>query len=120
VLQQTDVVKAFANLLISLNIPLGIDHFGLGLAAFAHLHPLKIRYLKIDGSYIRDIDRHQDHQFFVHAIATTAHEIDITVIAEAVETAAEQQMLHGLGVDAIQGYLPGCPGPLEDMTTGLG
>ncbi len=120
VLQQTDVVKAFANLLISLNVPLGIDHFGLGLAAFAHLHPLKIRYLKIDGSYIRDIDQHQDHQFFVHAIAATAHEIDITVIAEAVETAAEQQMLHGLGVDAIQGYLPGRPGPLGDMTTGLG
>jgi EAL domain-containing protein (putative c-di-GMP-specific phosphodiesterase class I) len=53
------------------------------------LHTLKVRYLKVDGSFIRGIDKDKDHQFFVRALTVTAHEIDVNIIAETVENEAE-------------------------------
>jgi EAL domain-containing protein (putative c-di-GMP-specific phosphodiesterase class I) len=70
-----------------------------------------VQYLKIDGSYTRDIDKDADNRFFVEALVDTAHSIDIKVIAEAVETAAELEVLEAMNVDGIQGYLAGKPEP---------
>jgi diguanylate cyclase (GGDEF)-like protein len=90
-----------------------IDHFGRGFTSFAYLHSLKVDFLKIDGGYIRGIDSDKDNQFFVQALAKTAHEIDVRVIAENVETQAELNILESLYVDGAQGYLIGRPGEDE-------
>jgi diguanylate cyclase (GGDEF)-like protein len=89
----------------------GIDHFGRGFSSFGYLRSIGVQYLKIDGSYTRDIDKDADNRFFVEALVDTAHSIDIKVIAEAVETAAELEVLEAMNVDGIQGYLAGKPEP---------
>jgi EAL domain-containing protein (putative c-di-GMP-specific phosphodiesterase class I) len=71
-----------------------------------------VHYLKIDGSYTRDIHRDRDNQFFVRAVCDTAHSIDILVIAGAVETADEAGMIARLYVDGVQGNLYGKPLPV--------
>ena len=90
----------------------GIDHVGRGFTSFGYLRNTKARYLKIDGSYTRDIDSESDNQFFIQALAETAHSIDIRVIAEAVESDAELEAIKKLNVDAVQGYLFGKPEPV--------
>jgi diguanylate cyclase (GGDEF)-like protein len=91
----------------------GIDHFGRGLSPYGYLRSLKIRYLKIDASHIRGIDTDRDSQFFIQSLTDTMHSIDIRVIAQAVETPAQQDVLVRMGVDGIQGYLIARPTALE-------
>ncbi len=91
----------------------GVDHCGRGFASFGYLAFLKIDYLKIDGSYVRNIDRDRGNQFLVQAISSIAHGLDIRVIAEAVETEAERDILPKLYVDGLQGYLIGKPSSLD-------
>jgi EAL domain-containing protein (putative c-di-GMP-specific phosphodiesterase class I) len=71
-----------------------------------------VNYLKIDGCYTRHIEQEGDNQFFIRALADTAHSIDIKVIAQTVETEEERNTLMGLKVDGVQGYLTGIPEPL--------
>ncbi|MGB5539618.1 MAG: EAL domain-containing protein [Gammaproteobacteria bacterium] len=87
----------------------GIDHFGKGFASFGYLRSMDISYVKIDSSYIRGIDSNTDNRFFVQALTDTLHSLDIQVIAQAVETAAERDTLAGLNIDGLQGYLTGRP-----------
>jgi diguanylate cyclase (GGDEF)-like protein len=87
----------------------GIDHFGRGFSSFGYLATLKIDYLKIDGSYVRGIDQNKDNQFLVGSVAKIAHGLDLSVVAESVETDAEWLSLQTLGVNAVQGYGVGMP-----------
>ena len=91
----------------------GIDHFGRGFYSFGYLRNIKVRYLKVDGSYTRGIDSEDDNQFLVQALTKTAHSVDIAVIAQAVETRAELDTLKNLHLDGIQGFLNGIPQPLN-------
>jgi EAL domain-containing protein (putative c-di-GMP-specific phosphodiesterase class I) len=86
-----------------------IDRFGQSATSVGYLRKLHVDYIKIDGSYIRDIDRSDERQFFVQALVGIAHGLGIQTIAEYVETTLELEILRGLGVDAIQGYLVGRP-----------
>ena len=87
----------------------GIDHFGRGFYSFGYLRNLKVSYLKVDGSYTRHIEKEDDNQFFIQALADTAHSIDIQVIAQTIETVEERDMVKGLRLDGVQGYLTGKP-----------
>lgn len=86
-----------------------LDHFGTASPSFGYLYKLKLNYIKVDGSYIRQIDQNEDNQFFIRSLAEIAHGLDIKVIAEYVETKAELNILQTLHVDGIQGYLIGEP-----------
>lgn len=98
----------------SLGCSCGIDHFGKGFSSFGYLRSLQLAYLKIDGSFIRNIDTDRDNQFFIRSLTDTMHSIDIRVYAQAVETRAERSALEGLGIDGIQGYLSGRPEILKN------
>jgi len=98
--------------LSALGCSCGIDHFGRSFNSFGYLRSLKIRYLKIDGGYTRDINRETDNQFLVRALADTAHSVDIRVFAEAVESVEELDAFRLLNIDGVQGYLFGKPEPL--------
>ncbi len=113
VINHTQAVHEFISRLQSHDCEFGVDHCGRGFASFSYLRDLKIHYLKIDGSYIRDVDSNKGHQFLVQSISKIAHELDIQVIAEAVETVAERDMLMNLYVDGLQGYLIGKPERIE-------
>jgi diguanylate cyclase (GGDEF)-like protein len=88
---------------------ISLDHFGRGFRSFAYLHSLKVHYLKVDGSYLREIDQSPDHQFFIQALTEIAHGLEIKVIAEAVESEVVWEVLQELGVDGAQGYHTGRP-----------
>lgn len=81
-----------------------IDHFGRGFASFGYLCETRIDYLKIDGSFITGLARSKDHRFFVEAVMNIAHGLDITVVAEAVESEEDIAALAALGIDGMQGY----------------
>lgn len=92
-----------------------IDHFGKGFSSFGYLCETRIDSLKIDGSYITGIQHSKDHRFFVESLINIAHGLDITVIAEAVETEEEAKVLADLGIDALQGYGISVPTPWTDL-----
>jgi len=111
ILRNTDTAGEFIRQLRAIGCGCGIDHFGRRFSSFGYLRSIGIQYLKIDGSYSRDIDKDANNRFFVEALVDTAHSIDIKVIAEAVETTAEREVFESMNVDGIQGYLAGKPEP---------
>ncbi|MCE2595100.1 EAL domain-containing protein [Motilimonas cestriensis] len=93
---------------------LSIDRFGTSFTSFSYIQSLKPDYLKIDGSYIRQLEQHKDNQFFLKTLVQIAHGIDTKVIAEHIETQAELDTAQELLVDGFQGYLVAKPGPLAN------
>lgn len=86
-----------------------LDGFGSGLIAFRHLRSFLFDLVKIDKSFVRGIDTDTDNQMLAEALITIAHQFEMFVVADGVETAAEAVFLQGLGVDCMQGYHFGVP-----------
>jgi diguanylate cyclase (GGDEF)-like protein len=86
-----------------------LDHFGKGFASFAYLRRTRVDYLKVDGSFIRQLERHEDNRFFIKTVADIAHSLDMKVVAESVESDATWALLRELGVDGGRGFLFGRP-----------
>ena len=96
---------------------LSIDHFGAVNKSFAYLSSLPLYAIKIDHSYIRDLEVNTDHQFFVQSLLRIAHSRDILMMAESVETQAQWELLKKFQVDGAQGYFLGRPSaaPVEEL-----
>ncbi len=88
-----------------------LDDFGTGFSSFAYLKHLEADAVKIDALFIRDLPATHDNQVFVRAIVSVARGLRKTTIAEGVEDRATLDMLREMGVDSVQGYLFGMPGP---------
>lgn len=104
-----DAFAALIDQLIRLGVGFSLDHFGRGFASFGYLRSIKADYLKIDGSFIRQLGDHEDNRFFIKTLADIAHGLDMQVIAESVETEETWALLKALGVDGGRGYLFGRP-----------
>ena len=104
-----------AESLISIMKKLGyrfsLDDFGVGFSSFSYLKHLPVDQIKIDGSFIRHLDASREDQIFVNAIVQVAHELGLMTVAEFVETQETMGLLFGMGVDYVQGYHIGKPGP---------
>lgn len=90
-----------------------LDDFGVGFSSFSYLDTLSVDYLKIDGSFIRNLDSDTTKYTLVQAINTAAHTLGKKTIAEFVENEAVWRILHELKVDYGQGYYLGKPKPME-------
>lgn len=86
-----------------------LDGFGAGLTAFRHLKSFFFDLVKIDKSFVRGIDSDPDNQVLTEALITVAHQFEMFVVADGIETAAEAAFLQGLNVDCMQGYHFGVP-----------
>jgi len=95
----------------ALGFAVALQRFGGRFSMIGNLADLGLAYLKIDGSYIRNIDTEPHKQLFIEAIQRAAHSIDVPLIAERVETEGEWQVLKAMGVQGIQGQLSGEPAP---------
>jgi diguanylate cyclase len=89
----------------SLGVALSIDDFGTGYSSFSYLRRLPIDKLKIDKSFVQDVAHSADSRTIVQAIAAMAHRLNLGVVAEGVETAAQAAALREAGCDQAQGFL---------------
>jgi diguanylate cyclase (GGDEF)-like protein/PAS domain S-box-containing protein len=99
----------------SLGVLLAIDDFGTGYSSLAQLRRLTLDTLKIDRSFITGIAESRDAEAIVTSIIAMAHAVDLTVIAEGVETAEQLDLLRKLDCDQAQGYHLGRPIPAAEL-----
>lgn len=86
-------------------IQLAIDDFGTGYSALSYLKKLDIDYIKLDQSFICNLETDRSDKALSEAIVVMAHKLGLQVIAEGVETQAQLDLLAGMGCDFAQGFL---------------
>ena len=95
---------------------ISLDDFGTGYSSLSYLKNLPIDKLKIDISFVRNITHEPKNQTIVKTIIALAKGLDISVLAEGVETEKELEFLRQNGIDSIQGYYYHKPMPIEEIT----
>lgn len=105
-------VEKWICLLKNLGCFFALDDFGVGFSSFSYLNALPVDYLKIDGSFIRDLDTNPKQRAVVQAMNAVGHALGKETIAEFVENEAILRILQEIGVDCGQGYYFGKPKPL--------
>ena len=101
------------NTLREISIRFELDDFGTGYSSLQYLKQLPLYQLKIDQSFVRDIAIDSSDRALVRTIITMAHNLELEVIAEGVETSDQHQFLKNNGCTHYQGYLFGKPVPID-------
>ena len=109
----TDIaaVQSWIHTLKELGCLFALDDFGVGFSSFAYLRALAVDYVKIDQSFVKDLDRNPTTRALVQAVKSVATTLGKDVIAEGVETEAHAATLVELGIELAQGYHCGRPEP---------
>lgn len=102
-----------------LGIKLSIDDFGTGYSNLSYLKRFSVDKLKIDQSFVRDMENDADDYALVKAIIQLAHSLGLSVTAEGVETLQQVEMLAKLDCDEFQGYYFARPMPASDFVNHL-
>ena len=108
------------DLLDEIGVQLSIDDFGTGYSSLSYLRRLPARQLKIDRSFIADLELSRDARAIVQAVVQLAHALGLKVVGEGVETPAQAAILTRLQCDELQGYLFARPMPAQDLLPWLG
>jgi len=98
-------------LLRDAGVRVGLDDFGTGYSSLSYLRMFPLDFVKIDRSFIHELGRGPTERAIVSSIIDLSHALHMEVVAEGVETAAQQDELRALGCDRAQGYLFAAPGP---------
>jgi diguanylate cyclase (GGDEF)-like protein/PAS domain S-box-containing protein len=113
VIANLDHARRFVGVLHGMGCQFALDDFGSGVGSFSNLKTLPLDYLKIDGSFIRNLARDSVNQAMVTAMIKLARTLNFKVIAEQVEDSASEEAARRMGVDYLQGYAIGRPQPLQ-------
>lgn len=98
-----------------MGVNISIDDFGTGYSSLLYLKRLPASELKIDRGFIRDLARDSEDAAIVSAIVALGQTLNLNIVAEGVETAAQQEFLTRLGCDSLQGFLLGRPMSAEHL-----
>lgn len=120
VLENVDDSIARMQALKALGVGLSMDDFGTGYSSLTYLKRLPVDQIKIDRSFVRDLPDDQNDAVIVRAIIAMAASLGLEVLAEGVETSAQQAFLEAAGCVRMQGYLHGRPMPPEALEALLG
>lgn len=106
-----DVEDAFAMLddLRALGVQLALDDFGTAYSSLSYLRKLPVQTLKIDCAFIAGIGRNRSDEAIVQAMVAISHSLDLSTVAEGVETVEQFEFLRRLGCEQVQGFLFGAP-----------
>ena len=99
----------------ALGVRISIDDFGTGYSSLAYLRRFPLDELKVDKSFVDGLGRDPEATAIVAAVMGMAHALDLTVVAEGVETEAQAAALRNLGCDEAQGYLYARPQSARDL-----
>ncbi len=115
-MRRSDLVKQTMDALGRLGVRFSLDDFGTGFSSFVHLNSLPIALLKIDKSFVGGMEEREENRKLVHAMINLAHNLNLEVVAEGVETDAHLDFLRKEGCDYIQGYLLSRPVPEQEVS----
>jgi diguanylate cyclase (GGDEF)-like protein/PAS domain S-box-containing protein len=104
----------------SLGVQIAMDDFGKGYSSLCYLHAFPFDKLKIDRSFISDLETNHHSIAIVRAVIGLGRSLDIPIVAEGVETNAQYKWLRQEGCDEVQGYLTGRPLAIEDYADVVG
>jgi diguanylate cyclase (GGDEF)-like protein/PAS domain S-box-containing protein len=104
--------RRFVEVLHGMGCRFALDDFGTDLGGFANLKSLPLDYLKIDGSFMRDLGRDTVNQAMVSAVVNMARTLNFRLVAEQVEDVAALEAARAMGIDFVQGHAIGRPRPL--------
>jgi len=110
--QNINSSRRFIDMIHRAGARLTVEKFGVGITSFKFFQELKPDFIKLDGSYTRNIEEEKNNQYFIRMIVDLSHRIGVNVLAECVETQEEKHVLEKLFIDGCQGYYLGKPGPL--------
>ncbi|HMK43245.1 MAG TPA: EAL domain-containing protein, partial [Dissulfurispiraceae bacterium] len=100
----------------ALGVRIAIDDFGTGYSSLAYLRRIPLDYLKIDRSFVANIELNRSDETIIRAITAMAHSLDLKVIAEGVENEDQLRFLQGCKCEAVQGFFFSRPVPAEVAT----
>jgi EAL domain-containing protein (putative c-di-GMP-specific phosphodiesterase class I) len=118
ILSNVQHAQRFIEVLHGIGCEFSLDDFGSGLGSFSSLKHLPIDYLKIDGTYTRNLKSDKVNQEMVTAMIKLARTMQFRIVAEEVEHQEDFDWLRDIGVDFVQGYFVEPPVPLGSASTG--
>ena len=104
-----DQMPELVRLLLKTGCRFSVDHFGIASRSMTSLHELELDYIKVDGSFVRGIQRNQGNQFYIRTLAMLARSRDIVLLVQDVEQKEDWEKLRQLGVQGGQGFYLGRP-----------
>ena len=104
----------------ALGVRIAMDDFGTGYSSLSYLQSFPFDKIKIDQSFVSNLDRSPQSAAIIRAVIGLGRGLDLPVIAEGVETAAQLAFLTEEACDEVQGYLVGRPGPIENYAELVG
>lgn len=111
-----DEATGFMDALKDVGCRFALDDFGAGLSSFGYLKMLPVDYLKIDGSFVREVTTDEISRSMVNAICQIGKTMGLQMVAEYVGDDETIQVLKRAGVDFVQGFHIGKPAPLKEIT----
>ena len=115
VMRRSEQVLQTMQTLGQLGVRFSLDDFGTGFSSFVHLNSLPITLLKIDKSFVGGMSERAENRQLVRAMINLAHNLNLEVVAEGVESADQRQLLRQFGCDQVQGYWISRPLPLPEL-----
>ncbi len=114
-----EVIASNISRIAAMGCGVDLDDFGTGNASITAIRRFALNRLKIDRSFVREVDQNRDQQKLVTAILSLAERLGLETLAEGVETPGEHALLAQLGCGHVQGYVIAKPMPAEELSTWL-
>jgi EAL domain-containing protein (putative c-di-GMP-specific phosphodiesterase class I) len=110
-----EVIASNISRIAAMGCGVDLDDFGTGNASITAIRRFALNRLKIDRSFVREVDQNREQQKLVTAILSLAERLGLETLAEGVETPGEHALLAQLGCGHVQGYVIARPMPVEDL-----
>jgi len=115
-LQNNRMAKQNIEQLRALGCSFSIDDYGTGFSSLSNLREFKLDKIKIDRSFIEDLENNDNDKIIVSATINMVKELGLTALAEGVENEAQEALLKSYGCDEVQGYYYSYPLSADEMT----